>query len=270
MHTKTINYLICILPLLWGGCDLLESHPYDAHVTGETDINRKNMALIEERLAGKDTVRFAFITDTQRWYDETRLAVRHINARGNIDFVLHGGDQSDFGVTKEFLWMRDILNGLEMPYVCVIGNHDCLGTGKDVFRSVYGDTNFGFTAGGVRFICLNTNALEYDYSEPIPDFGFITAQQERMQADSLQRCVVLMHAAPESDVFNNNVAAVFGHYLRELPGLLFCLHGHTHALSVTDLFADGILYYQCPNIKKRMYLLFTVNEEGYAYEVVEF
>lgn len=30
-----------------------------------------------------------------------------------IDFVIHGGDMSDFGVTKEFLWQRDIMNGIK-------------------------------------------------------------------------------------------------------------------------------------------------------------
>jgi len=28
-------------------------------------------------------------------------------------------------------------------------------------------------AGDVKFVCLNTNALEYDYSEPVPDFTFM-------------------------------------------------------------------------------------------------
>ena len=34
----------------------------------------------------------------------------------DIDFVLHGGDVSDFGLTDEFLWQRDFMNGLKVPY----------------------------------------------------------------------------------------------------------------------------------------------------------
>ena len=41
------------------------------------------------------------ISDTQRWYNSTEDVVKALNARGDIDFVIHGGDQSDFGVTKE-------------------------------------------------------------------------------------------------------------------------------------------------------------------------
>ena len=68
--------------------------------------------------------------DSQRWYDETEDFVKEINKRNDIDFVIHGGDMSDFGLTKEFLWQRDIMNGLNVPYVALIGNHDCLGTGS--------------------------------------------------------------------------------------------------------------------------------------------
>ncbi len=38
----------------------------------------------------------------------------------------------------------------------------------------------------------------------------------------------------------------------------------------SDMFDDGIIYYECADIKKRSFLLFTISEEGYDYEVVEF
>ena len=53
--------------------------------------------------------------DSQRWYDETLDFVGEINKRDDIDFVIHGGDMSDFGVTDEFLWQRDIMNKLRVP-----------------------------------------------------------------------------------------------------------------------------------------------------------
>jgi len=51
----------------------------------------------------------------------------------------------------------------------------------------------------------------------------------------------------------------------------FCLYGHEHKFAVDDLFNDGVLYFQCPCIDKRIYLLFTIKEDGtYDYETVEF
>ena len=80
--------------------------------------------------------------DSQRWYDETDDFVSHLNKRDDIDFVIHGGDVSDFGVTDEFLWQRDIMNKLKIPYVVLLGNHDCLGTGEETYRAIFGDPQF--------------------------------------------------------------------------------------------------------------------------------
>ena len=51
--------------------------------------------------------------DSQRWYDETEDFVNALNKRDDVDFVIHGGDISDFGLMKEFMWVRDIMGKLE-------------------------------------------------------------------------------------------------------------------------------------------------------------
>ena len=141
----TAIFLCC---LLVAGCDLIDYHPYDVDIKGERDINAKNIQKIEAKCLGKSTIRFIAMGDSQRWYDETVDFVNAVNKRDDIDFVVHGGDFSDFGLTDEFLWQRDIMNKLKVPYVGLIGNHDCLGTGEDAFRQIFGDTNFSFIAGG--------------------------------------------------------------------------------------------------------------------------
>lgn len=271
-HNFFIISLISLFAVfLFTGCHWLDYHPYDALVSGEKNLTKKNVALIEEKLSGKKEFKFAVISDTQRWYDETERAVKEINTRGDIDFVIHCGDQSDFGVTAEFTKMRDICNKFKMPWVSIIGNHDCLGTGEDVYKRVYGDLNYSFQAGNVRFICLNTNALEYDYSEPVPDFNFMEAQMKELGNSSGScRSVYIMHVRPFIDEFNNNVANIFGEYVRRTKGIMFCVNGHNHVLQIEDLFNDGITYYGCPNIGSRRYFVFTVKEEGFEHETVTF
>lgn len=256
--------LCCLL----SSCNLFDYHPYDGKVTGETDINAKNLAIIEEKFKDKSSVKFAFIGDTQRQYDETEAFVQHMSTRNDIDFVIHGGDISDFGLTREFLMMRDILQKLQVPYVVLIGNHDGLANGELVFNKVFGNPNFSFIAGQTKFICLNTNALEYDYSRPVPDFGFM----ERELADTsaaYKRTVVAMHAPPFNEQFNNNVAGVFQHYVKAYKNPLFCLNAHEHHLKVLDIYKDGLLYYTTPTIKEREFLVFTINsDDTYTHELV--
>lgn len=251
------------------GCDLFNYHPYDGRLKGELHINNKNIAEIEEAMAGKTDFKFAFISDTQGWFDDTESAVRDINSRSDIDFVIHGGDISDFGLTKEFLWQRDILNKLSVPYVVLIGNHDCLANGEEVFLQVFGDVNFSFMAGNVKIVCLNTNALEHDYSRPVPDFQFIRRENDPSN-ETHQKTIFAMHALPYSEQFNNNVADVFQDEIKLFPNLLFCMNGHDHKLTEADVFNDGIIYYGTPNIHKRKYLIFTITKDDSNCEVVEF
>ncbi len=209
------------------------------------------------------------ISDTQRWYDETEKAVEALNARDDIDFVLHGGDLSDFGLKKEFMWQRDILNRLRVPYVCLLGNHDCQGTGEAVFEKIFGPSDFAFTAADVRFVCLNTNAMEYDYSHPVPDFDFLEHEYGSF-APPARRTIFAMHVRPYDFQFNNNVAKVFEHYVMRFPQPLCCIFGHEHRWIEEDIFGDGMMYYGCPNIEKRTYILYTLTPDGYSYEKVDF
>lgn len=271
MHQQTTirplgRLLIGVLLPLFGGCDYFEYHPYDTDIHGERGITQQQIIRIEEALRGEKEFCFAVISDTQGCYDDTEDAVEALNAHEGIDFVVHCGDLSDFGLKKEFEFQRNILSKLRMPYVALIGNHDCIATGETVYCSIFGATNFAFTAGNTRFICLNTNAMEYDYATPVPDFSFLSQELEQL-TDSIERVVYAMHVRPGEFQFNNNVSEIFEHYLKQAPGLPFCIYGHEHTLRTDDLFGDGVLYYQCPNIEKRYYLLFRMRENDYDYEV---
>lgn len=267
MKRKNLYALFSCLFL--SGCGMIDYHPYDVRISGETEVNAHNMERIEANCQGKTTIRFVTMGDSQRWYDETEDFVKAINQRNDIDFVIHGGDMSDFGLTKEFLWQRDIMNGLHVPYVALIGNHDCLGTGAETYKAVFGPTNFSFIAGDVKFVCLNTNALEYDYSEPVPDFTFMENEITNRR-EEFEKTVICMHARPYTDVFNDNVAKVFQHYVKQYAGIQFCTAAHTHHHQDDMIFDDGIHYVTSDCMDYRTYLVFTITPEKYEYELVKY
>ena len=262
---KLLQGLLFLFTLFVTSCDLIEYHPYDCNISGATGLTEKNIAKIEESCAGKDTVRFAVISDTQRWYDETVDIVNAINKRGDIDFVLHCGDQADFGLTKEFIWMRDIFLRFKMPFLCVIGNHDCLGTGEQAYHEIYGEDNFSFNASFIHFVCLNTNAFEYDYSVNIPDFSFLNADLNSLPS-TVEKTIAVMHSYPTNEQFNNNVAIFFDETLKKYKGFQFCVHGHSHHNSVEEYLGDGVIYYQCGSAHVNAYLVFTITKDGMTYE----
>ncbi len=265
---KTV-WLCGIVLGCWGCSHTFEYHPYELKLQNKyKNINQRNMEELLARDRNRDTVRFIMMGDTQRWYDETKDFVKAVNRRTDVDFVIHGGDITDFGLKKEYYWIHDIMSGLNVPYVAIIGNHDNLGSGEEVYEAMYGALNFSFIYSGIKFVYLNTNALEYDYSMPVPDFKFI--EEQIADTSYYHSSVVAMHVPPEGTEFNNNVAKPFQEYIRRLTNLRFCLHAHNHRLMVTDFFQDGLIYYGSDAIVHRNYLLFTVTPDSYTYEVVYF
>lgn len=276
--------MLCSATALFSGCDCFEYHPYSASLDGNHDINTENKRKIEQANI-KIPFKFVFITDTQGALTETEKALEFIKQRGDIDFIIHGGDITDFGLPKEYIWARDLFDECGIPYIVVIGNHDCMGNGNDTFSYVFGPTNFSLNVADTHIVCLNTVALEYDYSKPVPDLDFIENDSRRVETlnqsthGKIKRTIVAMHSQPFDEQFNNNVAKPFNSYISRYPGMApddngdvhgFCINGHNHSLDVSDLFGNGILYYQCPNIEKRAFFLFTVTETGYDCETIEF
>lgn len=261
---RIVQFLIILI--FMSSCDLIEYHPYDLHDKNlPTGLNQKNISLIEELNDNSDTIRFVFMGDTQRFYDETVDFVTNVNKRSDIDFVIHGGDITDFGMSKEYIWMNDIMKHLRVPYVTLIGNHDIVGPGKEVWEKIYGDFNFAFELRKTRFVCLNTNALEFDYSTPVPDFDFMASFLT--DSTTVERTVVVMHAPPFDDQFNNNSGLMFNYIIERYKNLQFCLHAHRHQLSTNDYFKNGILYYGCDDISGRNYLVFTIVGNSYSYQI---
>lgn len=268
------SFFSCIIYMVWAaivaaGCNKVEYHPYDGKVSGPTGINAAAIRAIEDSCRHRDSICFAVISDTQRHYSETAALVKAINAMEGVDFVVNLGDLTDFGETKEFEWMRGELEKLRVPYVCLLGNHDCLGTGKHVFRKIFGDPDFAFTAGPTRFVCLNTNSREYGSDAAVPDFGFISSQADNYPSASALNTVVAMHAPPYSEQFDSGSEEVFEREISRFPNLLFCLHGHNHHTTAEELFSDGIVYYGCANAARRSMLVFMVGKNSYTRYVVE-
>ena len=262
-----IRYIyILLLSAVFAACDLIEYHPYDTHIDGLKHIHARAIAEIEELGKHRDSIKFAVMSDTQRWYDQTHRIVKHINAHSDIDFVVHCGDQTDFGMTLEFEWMRDELLKLNMPYVTALGNHDCLGTGRDAFRAMYGEFNYSFNVGNTHFLVLSTNSLEFSLPFETPDIKFM-ARNALSLPDSISQTVVVMHAAPMSDQFKEEQFDIYDNALKAYPRPLFGLCGHEHRPSVRQPYAESIPYYLVSSAETMMYYVFTLYKNGtYKYE----
>ncbi|MBQ0056308.1 MAG: metallophosphoesterase [Bacteroidales bacterium] len=262
--------------LTFCGCDMLRFHPNEARFDGETGLTARHIETVEQWGQGRTSFCFALISDTQRSYDDTADAVSWINRHPEIGFVMHAGDLTDFGLADEYEWMRRELQRLNCPWITAIGNHDMKSNGKEIYRAIFGPLNSSFTVGNTRFVVLNTVGSDNDGEDAAPDFSYISAELaeisriNRLNPDSISQSVVMMHVRPFDGLFNNSKTNDFHAFLTSLPNLLFCMNGHDHHLQSLDIYDDGTLFHEVPNIHKRQLMVFTISPGSYAYECIDF
>ncbi|MBX0291798.1 metallophosphoesterase [Hymenobacter sp. HSC-4F20] len=251
------SYLLSgALALFLASCQLVEFSPNQTYVpVAERNLTSRNLRQLAT--AGPslgDTVRFVFVGDTQRFYDETEQFVASVNQQRGIDFVLVAGDISDFGLLREFRWVNQRLQRLRVPYLTVIGNHDVVGNGRAVYQQVYGPLNYSFLYKGTRFVCLDTNGREYGFGRQVPDLAWL----RRQLADTAARTVVVSHVPPTDEDFDPALVQGYAATLRACPNLVLHLSGHVHRYTAAQPFHDGITYLTTYSLEKHRYHILTM------------
>lgn len=299
--------LLIISALMLVSCDLLKFHPYQELDSYRSGLTASNSLLLERLCNGRDTLRFAFISDLQRHYDDTRQCVSYINNHPDIDFTLIGGDLTDFGATDEYRWIADELCCLARPWLAIIGNHDFLGLGEHNYQQLFGPFNFSVNVGHLHIVCLNTIWRDSESSVQAPDLDFIlddvtaVSALNALRPDSLTHTVVMMHCMPGDEQFDDTHTPQFTALLARYPGFRpddaiistdptlpasipqeeqsllvgthrngFCIKGHTHHHTLSRPTSDGTVYFCVDDIHKRELLLFTIHPQGYYYESIRF
>ncbi|MGO1243200.1 MAG: metallophosphoesterase family protein [Sphingobacterium sp.] len=222
------------------------------------NMNLKAIERIQE-LVPKDTFSFLFISDTQIAYAELQDFVEFANNNLSLDsisFVLHGGDYSDYGANFEFNLYYDDIRKLKFPVVGVIGNHDMLGNGSEVYRRYFGPDDFTFNFGSTKFIAFNSNSREASFDGTLPNLNWIKSQQH--SDEDIKNIIYLAHVPPYSSDFDPNIQMPYAELLANESRSLLSLHGHTHTYLFDQPYDDGMNYLVAPSLISRSFILVTV------------
>lgn len=192
--------------------------------------------LAQAQNAGRP-VRFAFLTDTHlrsgsAAIRDLSLCIADINSQDSLDFVIVGGDISDFGTDEEIGLAIRMLDSLRPRYWVVAGNHDAKWSesGCNTFRNVFGYERFEFEAGGWRFLGCNSG----------PDMRMAPALLPRESMEWLEglepgkKSIFINHYPQDSSVLN------YFDVTRALKraGVRFEIGGHWHQNRSLDY--DGL------------------------------
>ena len=241
-----------------GSCEMLEFSPNDFRSPADqTDLTTKNLERMRQQpLTVGDTLRFVFTGDSQRFYDEADGLIASVNQQPGIQFLVVAGDISDFGFGREMRWVDEKLRTLKVPYVTVVGNHDSVGNGREAYQHIFGPLNYTFNYGDTKFIMVDTNSREANFSGLTPDIPWL--KQQLGTLDGQRREIVISHVPPQDPDFDPAMRDAYAATLREAPNLVFEMNGHRHDFGVSEPFKDGVTYINSYAFEKRAYVIVTV------------
>jgi 3',5'-cyclic-AMP phosphodiesterase len=182
----------------------------------ETDLTRKHLERLSQE-PQKTSFTVAIVADSQAVYGDFNKSMENINKRADVDFTLIAGDLTDRGLRKEFDFVVDVIQKAAKPVFTVVGNHDGLAYGKNLYKSTFGPLDYSFEYGGYKFIAWNNNGLEWN----------VNTQWLKQQINSHPKTIVFAHQPPEHASLNTDVAESWAE-LRKHKNLKASIHGHSH------------------------------------------
>mgnify|MGYP000518901017 CR=1 FL=1 len=206
-------------------CGKFVHSPYASKVSSKK-LNSKGLKKIAAIEAShSDNFKVAVISDTHDYYSDLDKQVKYINDRKNeIAFVLHTGDSTNLGLQVEFDMFLEFIDKLKVPFVMVIGNHDMLTNGVDIYKKYFSSKlNFSFSFKQTKFILFNNN--NWESTGEIPNLNFV---EKELQASSATHNILLAHVQPDDDHRYSQREIDDMKALVDAHGVKLFINGHNH------------------------------------------
>ena len=245
-----------LLLLLLGSC---RYSPFETDIDCR-DWYQDNLTRLKAAEAGAgDLSAFgvALLADLHNDMADTGKAVSRINLRNDIAFAVVLGDMTDFGIAQEFEWNCKALSALKVPRFYVIGNHDSISFGKEVFSKYFAPFDYAFSFRGVKLIFYNDNSYEFP---DVPNYPWLEEEALVQEGEERRLTLGISHQPPIKDSHTAEEAAELREFLHEHE-IDLTLHGHLEQFSYwRDEF--GGRHHVTASVEDGRYSLLFVEEDG--------
>jgi outer membrane protein assembly factor BamB len=162
----------------------------------------------------------------------TQAAISDINTLADIDFVLVGGDLTEFGDNWMFDQYATYMSALTMPHYSVPGNHDTKWpeAGYERIRNAIGEPYFSFDHKGYHFIGLNSGTwLRGEGSMDVTQLEWLETDLAALPPNT-PVFIFFHHPADGGSWALANKSKMLDIVKPYNVIILFCAHGHSNVL----------------------------------------
>lgn len=239
--------------------------PYDASLDKALHgTTAKNLATVDAADAGDSKpFKIAVLSDPHYHYGKLEDAIVHINRNQEYSFVIVTGDLSENGLKQEFIFFHQIMAGLKVPYLTVIGNHDYLSNGEKVYGQMFGPNNYTFVFNNVKFVMFDNTTIE---SEQDPDMAWLAASL--VNDHGYDHVIPFAHIPPYDGQMQKHSIAY--HSLLLENGICNSIHGHKHDFSIEETYGGGVRYLTVSSPQKREYTALEITPAGIEVQKIEY
>ncbi len=246
--------------------EIIEYSPYENIVDAKwKNQNQKEYnRLLPEASKSFEPFRVGLISDSHTYYDEFVKQVSYLNTRNDLDFIIHLGDITLSSNSREFKWYSDILDRIEVPVFTIIGNHDCLGNGYDIFVEMFGDPNLYFAYKDVKFVLFDNIVWEKNIKDP--DFEWLTSAV--VNDKNHKHVIPFSHIFPWDSQFSYGNELVYN-YILEQNNISLSVHGHGHSYKLSNPY-DSVDYLIVPSCSKDEIVILDIQADTIKIERVHY
>mgnify|MGYP005991741465 CR=1 FL=1 len=230
-HIKMI--FVAFLTLILTACQY-EISPWSTDVDCPASVSVANnldrLAAVEAQQGSITDYKVALLSDPQMYPGAFEDVIKRVNAMDDVSFILLSGDLSESGLKAEIEWTCQSMKKSTKPIFAVVGNHDALGFGQQMWQQVFGPYDYSFIYQNSKFVAYNDNKYEF---ENVPDRNWLESEAAVASGETRVNTIAVSHIAPWSeDLQLSQDMKGYGYDLT--------IHGHEHDFNFWQL-ADVML-----------------------------
>ena len=230
------------------------SEDVDCPTSVSVDFNLKRLKAQEEREGVKTSYKVALVSDPQMYPGAFEDVIKRINGMDDVAFILLSGDLAHGGIKHEFQWTCKGMSASNKPIFAVVGNHDAISFGKDIWLKYFGPFNYSFSYQGSKFVAYNDN--KYEFGTGVPDRDWL---KEQVDTSTPYLNVAVSHIPPWSEDRD------LSKFMKD-EGYDLALHGHEGDFDYRYYTGMDLPHFITFMSKYRQYGMLTIDGDTFSLE----